>query len=71
MKYTIQSDLKNYESALTIIAEGGEKYFEEGLEMIKKQRLYKQALKEYEKYPELQINVKRAFGDYLNQRGYT
>lgn len=40
-KYTIESDLKNYEAALKIIAASGEKYFEEALSMIKKNRLYK------------------------------
>lgn len=38
--------------------------------MVKKQRLFKQAIKVYENDPELQVQVKRAFGDYLLQRGY-
>ena len=53
MQYTIQSDLKNFSEALSIISKGGEKYFEESLKMIKKHRLFKQALADYELFPEL------------------
>ena len=41
MKYTIEFDLKNYEAALSIIAKSGDKYFEEAITLIKKQRLFK------------------------------
>ena len=41
MKYKIELDLKNYETALEIISEGGAKYFDQALELIKKHRLYK------------------------------
>jgi len=34
MKYTIEFDLQNYETALQIIAEGGEALFEEALAMV-------------------------------------
>jgi hypothetical protein len=34
MKYRIELDLKNYEVALKMIAQGGEKYFEEALALI-------------------------------------
>ena len=53
MQYTIQSDLKNFSEALSIISKGGEKYFDESLKMIKKNRLFKQALTDYEQFPEL------------------
>ena len=53
MQYTIQSDLKNYSEALSIISKGGDKYFTESLAMVKKQRLFKQALSDYEYNPEL------------------
>jgi hypothetical protein len=56
--------------ALKMIAEGGEKYFEEALALIQKQRLFKQAMALYEHDEELHTQVKRAFGDYLQQRGY-
>ena len=36
MKYRIQLDLKNYEAALNMIAQGGEQHFEEALGLIKK-----------------------------------
>jgi|TARA_B110000285_G_C15049305_1_gene576098 hypothetical protein len=41
MKYRIESDLKNYEKSLQMIAKSGEKFFEESLTLIKKQRLFK------------------------------
>ena len=65
MKYKIENDLKNYEKALEMIANSGEKFFEEALVLIKKQRLFKQALVLFEDRPSLHIQVKRAFGDYL------
>ena len=70
MKYKIESDLKNYERALEMIAKSGNKFFEESLALIKKQRLFKQALELYKDQPELHAQVKTAFGDYLLQRGY-
>lgn len=36
MKYRIQLDLKNFETALKMIAESGEQHFEEALGLIKK-----------------------------------
>ena len=48
MKFRIHSDLKHYDVAVKMLAEGGEKYFEEALVIIKKHRLYKQALEFYE-----------------------
>ena len=70
MKFKIETDFKNYEKALQIIVEGGQKYFEKALELIKKHRLYKQALDLYKHDAELHSKVKAAFGDYLLQRGY-
>lgn len=55
MKYRIQLDLKNYETALNMIAQGGEQHFEEALGLIKKQRLFKQALALYEDDEDLHI----------------
>ena len=43
---------------------------EEALALVKKQRLFKQALVLYENDPALHQQVKRAFADYLQQRGY-
>lgn len=39
-KFTIESDLKNFSTALSIAAEGGEEYFEEAMLLIKKNRLF-------------------------------
>ena len=36
MKYNIESDLKNYEKALQMIAKSGSKFFEESLALVKK-----------------------------------
>lgn len=48
MQFKIQYDLKDYESALECLAKSEEEaHFEEALVMIKKQRLFKQALRCY------------------------
>lgn len=70
MKFRIECDLKNYETALDIIATAGAQYFDEAIELVKKHRLFKQALKCYDYDSELSSKVKRAFGDYLMERGY-
>ena len=41
MKFRIECDLKNYETALEIIATAGEKYIDEAIELVKKHRLFK------------------------------
>jgi elongator complex protein 1 len=69
MKFKIESDLKNFEQALTVISES-DSHFDEALSLIKKHRLFKLALSLYEHKPQ-HILVKRAFGDYLMTRGYT
>jgi hypothetical protein len=69
MKFKIESDLKNYEAALQVISTS-DSHFEEAMALIKKQRLFKQALTHYESKPDLHLQVKRAFGDYLMTRGY-
>mmetsp|Transcript_26788 Transcript_26788/g.40861 ORF Transcript_26788/g.40861 Transcript_26788/m.40861 type:complete len:186 (-) Transcript_26788:697-1254(-) len=70
MKFKIEMDLKNFETALLRIANCGEQYFDEALTLIKKQRLFKQGLECYKDHPSLVIQIKRAFGYYLHQRGY-
>ena len=69
MKFKIETDLKNYERALEVISLS-DGHFEEAMALVKKQRLFKQALVLYESKPQLHIQVKRAFGDYLMTRGY-
>ena len=64
-KYKIHCDLKNFETALEMISKSGEQYMEEALALVKKQRLFKQALVLYENDPALHQQVKRAFADYL------
>lgn len=70
MKFRVEHDLKNFEKALEMLALCGEEHFAEALEVTKKNRLFKQALTLYEPQPELHSRVKRAFGEYLEQRGY-
>jgi elongator complex protein 1 len=71
MKYKIHIDLKQYEKAVKMLVPGGEKYFEEALSVIKKHRLFKQAMLYYQEQPELVRKVKLSFGEYLEQRGYS
>ena len=47
MKFKIQYDLKEYKNALEVISQSGDKYFEEALQLIKKQRLFKEGLQLY------------------------
>ena len=70
MKYKIHLELKNYDKAVKKLAKAGEQYFEEALVLIKKNRLFKQALDYYTHDNGLLLKVKLAFGEYLEQRGY-
>lgn len=36
MKFKIETDLKNYEMAIKVVVEGGEKYFDKAMELVKK-----------------------------------
>jgi elongator complex protein 1 len=47
MKSKIHIDLKQFDKAVKKLSQGGEPYFEEALTIIKKQRLFKQALEFY------------------------
>ena len=71
MKFKVHNDLKQYEKAVKKLAKGGAKYFDESMAVIKKQRLYKQALEFYKDQPELLRKVKQNFGEYLDQRNYS
>jgi elongator complex protein 1 len=70
MKFKVQYDLKEYELALQMISQADVKYFKEALAMIKKQRLYRQALRHYKDHPDLLKEIKIAFADYLHDRKY-
>ena len=70
MKFKIQFDLKEFDLALLEISKADDKYFDEALSMIKKQRLYRQALRYYSEKPELAKAIKLNFADYLHQRKY-
>jgi elongator complex protein 1 len=70
MKFKVQYDLKEFELALQMISEADVKYFKEALAMIKKQRLYRQALRHYKDFPDLLKEIKIAFADYLHDRKY-
>lgn len=70
MKFRIQNDLNQYEQALEEVAKADEKYFDEALAVIKKQRLYRQALRLFADKPKLQSQIKVEFADYLHQRKY-
>jgi hypothetical protein len=76
MKYRVNSDLKQFDKAVKKLAKGdkklggsnpelSEKYFTEALGVIKKNRLYKQALDYYAHNEELVKRLKLAFGEYL------
>lgn len=71
MRYKIHSDLKQYDKAVKMLVDGGDKYFEEALQVIKKHRLFKQAMNYYASQPELLRKVRLSFGEYLEQRGYS
>jgi len=70
MKFKVQYDLKEYDLALKEISQADDKYFDEALAMIKKQRLYRQALRYYSDKPELQLKIKISFAGYLHDRKY-
>lgn len=70
MRFKVQYDLKEYELALKEISVADPKYFKEALAMIKKQRLYRQALRHYADQPEQLKEIKITFADYLHDRKY-
>jgi elongator complex protein 1 len=70
MKFKVQNDLKEYDLALKEISKADPKYFKEALSMIKKQRLYRQALRYYADQPDLLKEVKISFATYLHERMY-
>ena len=81
MRYRVCVDLKDFSRAVKKLAKGdrelkganpelAEKYFTEALTVIKKHRLFKQAL-DYYSHSETLINrLKLAFAEYLEARGY-
>ena len=80
MKFKIHSDLKQFEKAVKKLSQGDkdatdgalkEKYFNEVLVFIKKNRLYKQALEFYSHNEDCTKQIKLAFGEYLEQRSYS
>ena len=71
MKFKVHFDLKNYAKALKKLSRSTDDgHFEEALQLIKKQRLFKLALDYYADKPERINSIKAAFGDYLDQRGF-
>ena len=82
MKFKIHVDLKQFEEAVRKLAEGDkelgdshpevrETYFDEALQIIKKNRLFKQAFDFYSHSQPLTKRIKVAFAEYLYQRGYS
>ena len=82
MKFKVNLDLKVYDKAVKKLAKGdlalsgadpelAEKYFTEALAVIKKNRLFKQALEYYAHSEDLTKRLKLAFGEYLEARGYS
>lgn len=82
MKFKIHVDLKQYDKAVQKLAKGDkilgethpelrEQYFEEALQLIKKNRLFKQAFEDYSHSESLTKKIKFAFGEYLHMRGYS
>ena len=64
-KFKIHYDLKEYETALEMISKTGAQHIDEAISLIKKQRLFKQALELYKGDPTLHVQVRRAFAEYL------
>lgn len=70
MRFKVQYDLKEYELALKEISQADPKYFKDALAMIKKQRLYRHALRCYSDQPEYLRVIKINFASYLHDRMY-
>lgn len=82
MRFRIHLDLKHYETAVKKLARGDrslsethpevrEAYFEEALALVKKHRLFRQALDFYSHSQPLTKRLKAAFAEYLQLRGYS
>ena len=82
MKFKVNLDLKVHDKAVKKLAKGdralngaspelSEQYFTEALTVIKKNRLFKQALEYYAHSEDLTKRLKLAFGEYLEARGYS
>ena len=67
MKYKINMDQKNYLGALKELSKGGDKYFDEALNLIKKHNLYDEALSLYNSplYENFYAKIYEIKGDYL------
>ena len=68
MKYKINMDQKNYLGALKELSKGGEKYFDDALNLIKKHNLYNEALSLYNSplYELFYAKIYESKGDYLS-----
>ena len=71
MKFKVHYDLKNYVKALKKLSKSSDDgHFEEALQLIKKQRLFKLALEFYAGQLERMNAIRASFGEYLDLRGY-
>ena len=67
MHFKIHYDLKDYETALECLSKSSEeKHFDEAIQLIKKQRLFKQAIGHYAKDKSRQDRVTWVFAEYLD-----
>ena len=68
MKYKINMDQKNYLGALKELSKGGDKYFDDALNLIKKHNLYDEALSLYNSplYELFYAKIYENKGDYLS-----
>jgi elongator complex protein 1 len=68
MKYKINMDQKNYSGALKELSKGGEKYFNEALNLIQKYNLYDEGLALFNAplYENLYAQIYEKKADYLN-----
>ena len=68
MKYKINMDQKNYSGALKELSKGGEKYFNEALNLIQKYNLYNEGLSLYNTplYENLYAQIYEKKANYLN-----
>lgn len=65
MKFKIHLDLKQFDKAVKKLAKGGAQYFDEAMVVVRKQRLFKQALEYFKDDSKLLNKVKVVFGEYL------
>jgi elongator complex protein 1 len=71
MKFRIQVDLGNFDKAIREVSrDETHSHFDEILQIVKKNRLYRVAIREFAHHPEFLNRIKSEFGQYLYERKY-